>query len=135
MHAAGSNTGFGIRKNSSGHARASGLRWFGVDNMTGSPIPSPTADFLVRLRKIDMHGLTHRDVIILYTIMKTPGSSGIEVADKIGLKNRSSVALNITRLIRCGFIEDRREMARKASPAVLHALPAGVAFWDEIKPE
>lgn len=106
-----------------------------MDNMAGTPIPSPTADFLVRLRKIDMHGLTHRDVIILYTIIRTPGSSGIEIADKIGLKNRSSVALNITRLIRCSFIEDRREMARKASPAVLHALPAGLEFWNEIKPE
>jgi predicted transcriptional regulator len=103
--------------------------------MPGNIIPSAAADFLVRLRKIDLHGLTHRDVIILYTIIKTPGSSGIEVADKIGLKNRSSVALNITRLIRCGFIEDRREMARKASPAVLHALQPGIDFWNEIKPE
>ena len=109
--------------------------WAAVHNMAGSLIPSPTADFLVRLRKIDMHGLTHRDVIILYTIIRTPGSSGIEIADKIGLKNRSSVALNITRLIRCGFIEDRREMARKASPAVLHVLPPGEEFWNEIKPE
>lgn len=106
-----------------------------MNNMAGIPIPSAAADFLVRLRKIDLHGLTHRDVIILYTIIKAPGSSGIEIADKIGLKNRSSVALNIVRLIRCGYIEDKREMARKASPAVLHALPAGIAFWDEIKPE
>lgn len=107
-----------------------------VDRMTGIPVPlSPTQEFLVRLRKIDMHGLTHRDAIILYTIISNPGISGVEIADKIGLKNRSSVALNIMRLIRCSFIEDHREMARKASPAVLHALPAGVAFWDEIKPE
>lgn len=103
--------------------------------MAGIGVPNAAVDFLVRLRKIDMHGLTHRDVIILYTIIHQPGISGVEIADKIGLKNRSSVSLNITRLIRCGFIEDRREMARKASPAVLHALPAGIAFWDEIKPE
>lgn len=103
--------------------------------MRGIPIPAATSDFLVRLRKIDLHGLTHRDVVILYTIIRMPGSSGIEIADKIGLPNRSGVALNITRLIRCSFIEDRRSMARKANPAVLHALPAGIAFWDEIKPE
>lgn len=103
--------------------------------MTGKIIPEPTRDFLVRLRKIDLHGLTHRDVIILYTIIGQPGISGVEICDKIGLKNRSSVALNITRLIRCGFIEDRREMARKAAPAILHPLPPGIAFWDEIKPE
>lgn len=108
----------------------------GVDNITGILIPgSPTAEFLVRLRKIDMHGLTHRDVIILYAIIRNPGASGMDIVNKLGLENHSNVALNITRLIRCGFIEDRREMARKASPAVLHALPPGMAFWDEIKPE
>lgn len=103
--------------------------------MAGNIIPAPTADFLVRLRKIDLHGLSHRDVIILYTIMRNPGISGVEICDKIGLANRSNVALNIARLIRMKFIEDRRETARKANPAVLHVLPAGVAFWDEIKPE
>ncbi len=105
-----------------------------VNNMSGKMIPDATADFLVRLRKIDMHGLTIRDPIILYAIMVSPGISGMEVVKKVGLKDHSSVALNIQRLIRCGFIEDRREMARKASPAQLHALPPGVAFWDEIKP-
>lgn len=104
--------------------------------MAGTPIPSQaTTDFLVRLRKIDLHGLSHRDVVILYTIIRHPGLSGMEVVDKIGLKGHSSIALNIARLARMGFIEDRREMARKANPAVLHALPPGIAFWDEIKPE
>lgn len=103
---------------------------------TGILIPvSPTVEFLVRLRKIDKHGLTHRDAIILYTVINNPGISGVEIVDKLGLVNRSGIASNINRLIRCHFIEDRREMARKASPAVLHALPAGMAFWDEIKPE
>lgn len=104
--------------------------------MTGNQIPeNPVTDFLLRLRKIDLRGLTHRDVIILYTIIKMPGSSGADIANKIGLNNRSGLALNINRLIRAGFIEDHREMARKANPAVLHVLPAGIAFWDEIKPE
>lgn len=103
--------------------------------MGGIPIPDATEAFLVRLRKIDMHGLTIRDPIILYAIIVSPGISGMEIVKKIGLKDHSSVALNIQRLIRCGFIEDRREMARKAAPAILHALPAGVAFWNEIKPE
>lgn len=106
-----------------------------VNNMSGNIIPVSETDFLVRLRKIDLHGLSHRDVIILYTIIRNPGISGMEIVDKIGLKNRSNVTLNIARLIRCNFIEDRREAARKANPAMLHALPAGVAFWDEIKPE
>lgn len=103
--------------------------------MGGIPIPDATEAFLVRLRKIDMHGLTIRDPIILYAIIVSPGISGMDITKKIGLKDRSSVALNIQRLIRCGFIEDRREMVRKAAPAILHPLPAGVAFWDEIKPE
>lgn len=106
------------------------------DLSSGIQIPaSPTAEFLVRLRKIDMRGLTHRDAIILYTVIRYPGISGVEIVDKLGLNNRSGIASNINRLIRCHFIEDRRDMPRKAAPAVLHALPAGVAFWDEIKPE
>ena len=103
--------------------------------MSGNMIPGATGAFLIRLRKIDMHGLTIRDPIILYAIIVSPGISGMEIVKKIGLKDHSSVALNIQRLIRCGFIEDRREMARKAAPAILHPLPAGIAFWDEIKPE
>ena len=106
-----------------------------MSNIAGNMIPAPEVDFLIRLRKIDLHGLSHRDVIILYTIIRNPGISGVEICDKIGLKNRSNVTLNITRLARMGFVEDRREMARKANPAVLHALPPGIAFWDEIKPE
>lgn len=103
--------------------------------MGGIPIPDATEGFLVRLRKIDMHGLTIRDPIILYAIIVSPGISGMDITKKIGLRDRSSVALNIQRLIRCGFIEDRREMARKAAPAILHPLAPGLAFWDEIKPE
>ncbi len=106
-----------------------------MNNMSGNIIPAPEEDFLVRLRKIDLHGLSHRDVIILYTIIRQPGISGMEIVGKIGLANRSNVTLNIARLMRLNFIEDRRETARKANPAILHALPAGVAFWDEIKPE
>jgi DNA-binding MarR family transcriptional regulator len=91
-------------------------------------------DFLVRLRKIDLRGLTVRDVLVLYVVIGSPGCSGIEVSSKLGIKDRSAIASNIWRLIREGYIEDRREEMRKAIPAVLHPLTAGVEFWDEIKP-
>jgi DNA-binding MarR family transcriptional regulator len=95
--------------------------------------PSVT-DFLVRLRKIDLHGLTVRDVIVLYAIMGNPGASGMDITHKLGIKDRSAIASNLARLEREGFIEDRRGEKRKAVPGVLYAKPAGVAFWDEIKP-
>jgi DNA-binding MarR family transcriptional regulator len=91
-------------------------------------------EFLVRLRKIDKRMLTVRDVLVLYTIIETPGIAGNEITNKLGLENRSSISSNIQRLIREGYIEDHREVCRKANPAVLHALPAGLAFWDDIKP-
>ena len=93
-----------------------------------------TSDFLVRLRKIDMRTLTVRDVLVLYAIIKNPGASGIEISSKLGFKDRSSVACNLLRLEREGYIEDRREVRNKANPAVLHALAPGIAFWEEIKP-
>lgn len=99
-----------------------------------NPMLPNVEGFLVRLRKIDKRGLTAKDVLVLFCIMNNPGCSGIEVSTKLGIKDRSSIASNIHRLERHGFIEDRREEYRKAVPAILHPLPAGLAFWDEIKP-
>lgn len=97
-------------------------------------IPSVTADFLVRLRKVDRRSLTVRDVLVLYAIMRQPGTSGIEVTNKLGLPDRSAVASNLLRLEREGYIEDRREVRSKANPAILHPTQKGLEFWDEIKP-
>jgi DNA-binding MarR family transcriptional regulator len=102
--------------------------------MSKSMYPNVSQDFLVQLRKIDLRSLTVRDVLVLYVVMKSPGLSGVDVANKLGIADRSSIASNIQRLEREGYIEDRRIERRKAIPAVLHIKPAGVAFWDEIKP-
>lgn len=102
--------------------------------MTNEHQTSATADFLIRLRKIDKRTLTVRDVQILYAVIKTPGISGVEIATKLGFKDRSAISTNVHRLAREGYIEDRREVRRKANPASFHVLPAGIAFWDDIKP-
>lgn len=99
-----------------------------------SDIPSVTSDFLVRLRKVDRRSLTVRDVLVLYAIMRHPGTSGIEVTNKLGLPDRSAVASNLLRLEREGYIEDRREVRSKANPAILHPTQKGLEFWDDIKP-
>ena len=93
-----------------------------------------TADFLVNLRKIDKRHLTVRDILILYVIIQKPGSSGIEISTKLGIKDRSAIASNLRRLEREGYIEDRRETRTKAVSAILHPLSAGLEFWNEIKP-
>lgn len=98
-------------------------------------IPSQTAQFLVRLRKVDLRGLTVRDVLVLYAIIRQPSISGIEVTNKLGLPDRSAIASNLLRLEREGYIEDRREVRSKANPAILHPTQRGLDFWEEIKPE
>jgi predicted transcriptional regulator len=96
---------------------------------------SPTVDFLVRLRIADKRGLTLRDVLVLYAVISTPGQSGIDLTHKLGLENRSGVQTNIARLMREGMIEDRRQRVRKAAPQMLYVLPAGLEFWNLIKPQ
>lgn len=96
--------------------------------------PNPTVDFLVRLKKIDKRSLTVRDILALYTVIRCPGIAGIDLARKIGIENRSNVACNINRLIREGYIEDRRLKADRATLTILHALPRGTELWDELKP-
>jgi DNA-binding MarR family transcriptional regulator len=102
--------------------------------MLNQKLPTGTLDFLVRLRKIDKRSLTARDVLVLFAIIETPGSSGLEISLKLGLPDRSSLGSGLVRLEREGYIEDRREVRRKAHPAVLHATAKGLDFWDEIKP-
>lgn len=102
--------------------------------MSGIQIPQEVTDFLVRLRKIDKRGLKAKDILVLFVIMEKPGCAGIEISDKLGIKDRSSIASNIHRLEREGFIEDRRIERRKAVPSILHVLPAGLDFWNDIKP-
>lgn len=94
-----------------------------------------TIDFLVKLRKIDKRVLTVRDILILYAIIEKPGSSGNDIAMKLGLPLRSSVASNLLRLEREGYIVDHREVRSKANPGILHSTKRGLDFWDEIKPE
>jgi DNA-binding MarR family transcriptional regulator len=102
--------------------------------MTNDSLRNGTIEFLVRLRRIDKRTLTVRDVLVLYAVIENPGISGKDVSTKLGLPDRSSIASNILRLEREGYIEDRRELRRKANPAVLYAKQAGLEFWEHIKP-
>ena len=95
---------------------------------------SPTVDFLIRLKKLDRAGLTVRDALVLYTIIHNPGISGVHIADMVGAGNRSNIAFNVQRLAREGFIEDRRQQVGKAHPTMFHVLPAGLKFWNDLKP-
>lgn len=94
---------------------------------------SPTVEMLVRFRRIDKAGLTVRDILMLYTIIANPGINGLDAAKLIGIAERSSVQLCLARLIKRGFIEDRRDAETKGVPNILHSLPAGIDFWNEIK--
>jgi len=95
---------------------------------------SAAVDFLVRLRKLDKAGVTHRDVITLYTIIANPGVNGQEAGKMMGISDRSNIQMGLARLERKGLIEDRRVERIKSIPSIFHATPAGIAFWNDIKP-
>lgn len=97
---------------------------------------SPVVDFLVRLRRIDKAKMKPRDVLILYTVISNPGISGIDIATKLGIPERSHIQSALYRLENLGYIEDRRseENRRKAISARFHPLPAGIATWENICP-
>lgn len=88
--------------------------------------------FMVRLHKIVRAGLRARDAMLLYTIMVNPGVNGKDLGRKLGIPERSHIDFGIKRLIRVGFVEDRREEVRKANPNLLYVTPAGSAFWDDL---
>jgi len=96
--------------------------------------PSPSVKFLLSLRKIDREGITARDVLILYTVMSTPGCNGKDILRALMIKDRSSIQLCLLRLIAHGLIEDHRTDVRKSIPVCLHITPLGLEFWNDLKP-
>jgi DNA-binding MarR family transcriptional regulator len=96
---------------------------------------SPTVDFMMRLRKIDLpHHLTCRDMLVLWAVAREPGMMGRQLALKLGYKSRSNVQICVARLIQRGFMEDRRPQADCMTPNDLYITPAGENFLMEIVP-
>lgn len=99
---------------------------------------SPNFDFLVRLRKIDRQRLTARDMIVLWGVKHNPGIMGKELATKLGYPSRSHVQEHVARLIRHGFVEDRRHIPPGSAPHMipndLHITAAGEDFLGKILP-
>ena len=104
----------------------------GVENLIRNS--TPVVDVMVRLKKIDLVHLTARDVMCLYSIISRPGMSRSDLADTLGLNAEVNVLSNIKRLTKHGYIEDRRREQQRAVAAMLYVLPAGVEFWESIKP-
>jgi DNA-binding MarR family transcriptional regulator len=85
------------------------------------------------MHMLDKAERTPRDVIFLYTVMTHPGSNGKEIANMMGIEDRSSVQSNIDRLMRHGLMEDRRTEIKRTIPNRLYVTPAGVEFWNTFK--
>lgn len=92
-------------------------------------------EFLVRLLKMHKLGIRPRELVILYTIINNPGISGIDIARKLGIPERSHIQHALAVLEVRKFIEDQRpeKDRRKANPAKFHSLPAGDALWNDLK--
>jgi DNA-binding MarR family transcriptional regulator len=89
-------------------------------------------DTMILLKVLDRRGLTPRDVLVLWTVRESPGCMGHDVKVKLGYPGRSSVQGSIERLIREGYIEDRRVKTGKFTPNQLHLLPVGEKLWQEL---
>jgi DNA-binding MarR family transcriptional regulator len=92
----------------------------------------PTAEFMVRLRKIDRSGLKVRDVIVLWAIRENPGMMGRELSSKLGYESRSHVQDCFQRLERHGFIVDRRVTRDQQTPCDFHITDPGKEFLASI---
>lgn len=99
--------------------------------MTEHPL-KPTAEFMVRLRKIDRSGLKVRDIIVLWAIRENPGMMGRELAQKLGYESRSHVQDCFARLERHGFIEDRRPRRDQQTPCDFYIVDQGREFLASI---
>lgn len=96
--------------------------------------PSRAADFMVRLRKIENVGLKPRDIVVLYAVAGQEGMMGREIAEKLGYSSRSNLQDGFDRLMKGGYMEDRRPHHNQQTPNDFHATPAGVALIAEIVP-
>lgn len=91
-------------------------------------------ELLICLRKIENAGMVGRDLVMLYAIGRQPGMMGLQLAKKLGYERRGSVHVNLRRLERLGFIEDRRTTQDKGTPNNLHITEAGEKILTDILP-
>lgn len=90
--------------------------------------------FFVRLRLIEHAKLKGRDIVVLASIQGRPGMNGREIAMKLGYASRSNVQDSIARLIKNGYIDDRRSTQDQQTPNDLHITDAGKQVLADIVP-
>ena len=95
---------------------------------------SPSSAFFVRLRLIEHANLKARDIVVLAAIKTQPGIMGRQLAIKLGYPTRSAVQDAIHRLIKHGYIVDRRPTQDQQTPNDLHITDAGVTLLADIVP-
>lgn len=91
--------------------------------------------FMLRLKKIDNANLTSRDIMVLWALHTTPGMMGQEVSKKLGFEVRSRIQYVFDRLIREGYIEDRRIIVKRKAPNNFFILPKGRDFITDLLAE
>jgi len=91
-------------------------------------------DFIISLGRINNAGLTVRDAMVLYAVMKHPGIHGQDVAKTLGISNRSILHSGFQRMERAGLLEDRRTIEGRAHPNCFHITDKGREFMEAILP-
>lgn len=90
--------------------------------------------FIERILEADRAGLKTRDIAILYHVIQTPGLCGLDITRRLSCVNRSSAQSHFPRLIRLGFVEDRREREASAVPSRFYITAKGLELWRKIAP-
>jgi len=86
------------------------------------------------LALLDRSRLTPRDVRILDCVRHHPGCCGKDLVTYLKLPGRSSVQANIPKLIRWGYLEDRRRREGNAIPSQLHLTMEGLEYILDLVP-
>lgn len=86
------------------------------------------------MRYMDEGNVSPRDILCLYTILHKPGITRHDLAKAVGVNAGVNVLRNVHKLTAWGYIEDRRQEVKRLAPSLLHITPAGIAFWESIKP-
>jgi DNA-binding MarR family transcriptional regulator len=85
--------------------------------------------------RLDASGLTVREALVLYVIIKRPGIAGADIASALALNSRSRIQYILERLERNKHIENRQQHRKRGVPGIFHATTKGRLLWAEIMGE
>lgn len=92
---------------------------------------TPILSLMVKMKMLDKAELVPRDILSIWFIHDNPGTNGTDLFRKLGYPTRSAVQSSVNRIVREGYVDDRRVRVAKMIPNILHLTPKGLKFYQE----